>query len=59
MLVSLEQSLASQFLSHLDRSAVEAVTWEIARLERVDPGRTRGRARGVLRPGSAPALLRF
>ena len=37
VLVSLEQSLASQLLSHLDRSAVEAVTWEIARLERVDP----------------------
>ena len=37
MLVSLDQSLASQLLSHLDRSAVEAVTWEIARLERVDP----------------------
>jgi flagellar motor switch protein FliG len=37
VLVSLEQSLASQLLSHLDRSAVEAVTWEIARLDRVDP----------------------
>jgi flagellar motor switch protein FliG len=37
VLVSLEQSLASQLLSHLDRSAIEAVTWEIARLERVDP----------------------
>ena len=37
VLVSLEQSLASQLLSHLDRSAVEAVTWEIARLESVDP----------------------
>jgi flagellar motor switch protein FliG len=37
VLVSLEQSLASQLLSHLDRSAVETVTWEIARLERVDP----------------------
>ena len=37
VLVSLDQSLASQLLSHLDRSAVEAVTWEIARLERVDP----------------------
>ena len=36
MLVSLEQSLASQLLSHLDRSAVEMVTWEIARLDRVD-----------------------
>ncbi len=37
VLVSLEQSLASQLLSHLDRSSVEAVTWEIARLDRVDP----------------------
>jgi flagellar motor switch protein FliG len=37
VLVSLDQSLASQLLSHLDRSAVEAVTWEIARLEPVDP----------------------
>jgi flagellar motor switch protein FliG len=38
VLVSLEQSLASQLLSHLDRSAVEMVTWEIARLDRIDPG---------------------
>jgi flagellar motor switch protein FliG len=37
VLVSLDQSLASQLLSHLDRAAVEAVTWEIARLERLDP----------------------
>jgi flagellar motor switch protein FliG len=37
VLVSLEQSLASQLLAHLDRASVEAVTWEIARLERVDP----------------------
>jgi flagellar motor switch protein FliG len=37
VLVSLEQSLASQLLSHLDRSAIEMVTWEIARLDRVDP----------------------
>jgi flagellar motor switch protein FliG len=37
VLVSLEQSLASQLLSHLDRTAVEMVTWEIARLDRVDP----------------------
>ena len=37
VLISLEQSLASQLLSHLDRTAVEAVTWEIARLERVEP----------------------
>jgi flagellar motor switch protein FliG len=37
VLVSLEQSLASQLLSHLDRATVEMVTWEIARLERIDP----------------------
>lgn len=37
VLVSLEQSLASQLLATLDRSAVEAVTLEIARLERIDP----------------------
>jgi flagellar motor switch protein FliG len=37
VLVSLEQSLASQLLSHLDRAAVELVTWEIARLDRIDP----------------------
>ena len=37
VLVSLEQSLASQLLANLDRAAVEAVTLEIARLERIDP----------------------
>ena len=37
VLVSLDQSLASQLLTHLDRAAVESVTWEIARLDRVDP----------------------
>ncbi len=37
VLVSLEQSLASQLLSHLDRSSVEMITWEIARLDRVAP----------------------
>jgi flagellar motor switch protein FliG len=37
VLVSLQQSLASQLMSNLDRSSVEAVTWEIARLEHVDP----------------------
>ena len=36
VLVSLEQSLASQLLAQLDRSSVEAVTWEIARLDRID-----------------------
>lgn len=37
VLVSLEQSSASNLLSKLDRAAVEAVTWEIARLDRIDP----------------------
>jgi flagellar motor switch protein FliG len=37
VLVSLDQSLASGLLTHLDRAAVEAVTWEIARLDQVDP----------------------
>ena len=37
VLVSLEQSLSSQMLAHLDHAAVEAVTWEIARMDRVDP----------------------
>lgn len=37
LLVSLEQPLASQLLAQLDRPAVEAVTLEIARLERVAP----------------------
>ncbi len=37
LVVSLEQPLASQLLAQLDRSAVEAVTLEIAHLERVAP----------------------
>jgi flagellar motor switch protein FliG len=37
LVVSLEQPLASQLLAQLDRSAVEAVTLEIARLERISP----------------------
>jgi flagellar motor switch protein FliG len=37
LVVSLEQPLASQLLAQLDRSAVEAVTLEIAQLERIDP----------------------
>ena len=37
LLVSLEQPLASQLLAQLDRSAVEAVTLEIARLDRIAP----------------------
>jgi flagellar motor switch protein FliG len=37
VLMSLEQSSASHLLSHLDRAAVEAVTWEIARIARIEP----------------------
>jgi flagellar motor switch protein FliG len=37
LVVSLEQPLASKLLAELDRGAVEAVTLEIARLERIDP----------------------
>ena len=37
LVVSLEQPLASQLLAQLDRAAVEAVTFEIARLERIAP----------------------
>ena len=37
LVVSLEQPLASQLLAHLDRSTVEAVTLEIARLDHVAP----------------------
>jgi flagellar motor switch protein FliG len=37
VLISLDESIGSQLLAHLDRSAVEAVTWEMVRLERVDP----------------------
>jgi flagellar motor switch protein FliG len=37
LLVSLEQPLASQLLAQLDRAAVEAVTLEIAQLDRVEP----------------------
>ena len=37
LVVSLEQPLASQLLAQLDRAAVEAVTLEIARLERIAP----------------------
>ncbi len=41
LVVSLEQPLASQLLAHLDRSAVEAVTLEIARLDRIAPAEQR------------------
>lgn len=37
LVVSLEQPLASKLLAQLDRTTVEAVTLEIARLERIDP----------------------
>lgn len=37
LLVSLEQSLASQLMSNLDRSSAEVVSREISRLENVDP----------------------
>ena len=37
LVVSLEQPLASQVLAQMDRAAVEAVTLEIARLERIAP----------------------
>jgi flagellar motor switch protein FliG len=36
VLVSLDQSLASRLLAQLDRSAVEAVTWEIAHLDSLE-----------------------
>ena len=38
VLVSLDQSLASRLLSYLERSAVEAVTREFARVESIAPG---------------------
>ena len=41
LVVSLEQPLASQLLAQLDRASVEAVTLEIARLERVEPAEQR------------------
>lgn len=37
LLVSLEQSVSSRLLAGLGQEAVEAVTWEIARIDRVDP----------------------
>ena len=37
LVVSLEQPLASQLLAQLDRASVEAVTLEIAQLERISP----------------------
>lgn len=37
LIVSLEESLARQLLSRLDRSDVDAVSLEMARLERIDP----------------------
>lgn len=41
LVVSLEQPLASKLLAELDRPAVEAVTLEIARLDRIDPDEQR------------------
>ena len=41
LVVSLEQPLASQLLAQLDRAAVEAVTLEIAHLERIGPDEQR------------------
>jgi flagellar motor switch protein FliG len=37
LLASLEQSLASQLMSNLDRVSVDVITREIARLDHVDP----------------------
>lgn len=37
LVISLEQPLASRLLAQLDRAAVEAVTLEIARLDRIAP----------------------
>ena len=37
LVVSLEESLARQILSHLDRADVDAVSLEMARLEHIDP----------------------
>jgi flagellar motor switch protein FliG len=37
LIVSLDQSVASQVLGHLNRRVVEAVTLEIARLDRITP----------------------
>ena len=37
LVVSLEESLARQVLSHLDRADVDAVSLEMARLEHIDP----------------------
>lgn len=41
LVVSLEEPVAAQLLARLERPAVEAVTLEMARLERVDPGEQR------------------
>jgi flagellar motor switch protein FliG len=37
LVVSLDESLSAQLLARLDRAAVEAVTLEMARLDRIDP----------------------
>jgi flagellar motor switch protein FliG len=41
LLVSLEESLAGDLLTHLERESVEAVTLEMAHLDRVDPAEQR------------------
>jgi flagellar motor switch protein FliG len=41
LVISLEEPLAAQLLARLDRAAVEAVTLEMAHLDRVDPDEQR------------------
>src|SRR5690606_12956970 len=41
LVVSLEEPLAAQLLAQLDRSAVEAVTLEMARLDVIEPAQQR------------------
>jgi flagellar motor switch protein FliG len=41
LVVSLDEPLAAKLLAHLDRPVVEAVTLEMARLDRIDPGEQR------------------
>jgi flagellar motor switch protein FliG len=41
LVVSLEEPLAAKLLAKLDRAAVEAVTLEMARLDRIDPAEQR------------------
>lgn len=55
LLVSLDEPLAAQLLAQLDRPSVEAVTLEMAHLERVSPGEQRA----VLEEFSALARKRL